>query len=62
MNFSDRTLAGTRRIAGTIDRLLKDKAMAGRLAAVAQYMQAAKGTDKAAQILGEIATTGSYAV
>jgi hypothetical protein len=34
--------------------------MAGRLADVAKHMQAAKGTDKAAQILAEIATTGTY--
>ena len=43
-----------------IERLLKDKTMAGKLATVAKHMQAAKGTDKAAQILAEIATTGSY--
>ena len=47
-------------LAGTIDRLLKDQAMAARLAAVAEHMQAAKGTDKAAQILAEIATTGTF--
>jgi MGT family glycosyltransferase len=49
-------------LAGMIDRLLKDKAMAARLAAVSRHMQAAKGTDKAANILAEIATTGTYAV
>jgi MGT family glycosyltransferase len=47
-------------LASTIDRLLKDKGMAGRLSAVAKHMQAAKGTDKAAKILAEIATTGTY--
>ena len=47
-------------LAGMIDRLLKDKTMAGKLADVAKHMQAAKGTDKAAQILAEIATTGAY--
>ena len=47
-------------LAAMIDRLLKDKAMAGRLAAVSKHMQAAKGTDKAANILAEIATTGTY--
>jgi MGT family glycosyltransferase len=49
-------------LAGTIDRLLKDKAMAGRLAALSKHMQAAKGTDKAANILAEIATTGTFKV
>ena len=48
-------------LASTIERLLNDKAMAGRLATVAKHMQAAKGTDKAARILAEVATTGSYA-
>ena len=43
-----------------IARLLKDKAMQERLAAVAKHMQAAKGTDKAAKILAEIATTGTF--
>jgi UDP:flavonoid glycosyltransferase YjiC (YdhE family) len=47
-------------LAGMIDRLLKDKAMAERLAAVSKHMQAAKGTDKAARILAEIATTGTF--
>jgi MGT family glycosyltransferase len=47
-------------LAGTIDRLLQDKAMAARLAAVSKHMQAAKGTDKAAHILAEIATTGAF--
>jgi MGT family glycosyltransferase len=47
-------------LAGMIDRLLKDKAMKDRLAAVAKHMQAAKGTEKAANILAEIATTGTF--
>jgi UDP:flavonoid glycosyltransferase YjiC (YdhE family) len=47
-------------LAGMIDRLLKDKAMADRLTAVSKHMQAAKGTDKAANILAEIATTGTF--
>jgi MGT family glycosyltransferase len=41
--------------AGTIKRLVEDKAMQGRLASVAKSMQAAKGTDKAARIIAEIA-------
>jgi MGT family glycosyltransferase len=41
--------------AGTIKRLVEDKAMHGRLASVAKSMQAAKGTDKAARIIAEIA-------
>ncbi|TXH39124.1 MAG: glycosyl transferase family 1 [Rhodospirillaceae bacterium] len=49
-------------LAGTIDRLLKDSAMKARLQAVSKHMQAAKGTEKAAQILAEIATTGSFKV
>ena len=47
-------------LAAMIERLLKDKTMAGKLADVAKHMQAAKGTDKAAKILAEIATTGTY--
>jgi MGT family glycosyltransferase len=47
-------------LAAMIDRLLQDKAMAARLAEVANHMQAAKGTDKAANILAEIATTGRF--
>jgi UDP:flavonoid glycosyltransferase YjiC (YdhE family) len=43
-----------------IARLLADRAMRQRLAAVSKHMQAAKGTDKAADILVEIATTGRY--
>ena len=34
--------------------------MKKRLAEVAKHMQAAKGTEKAAHILAEIATTGSF--
>jgi MGT family glycosyltransferase len=48
-------------LAATIDRLLKDRAMARRLADISGHMQAAKGTDKAATILAEIATTGAFA-
>jgi MGT family glycosyltransferase len=47
-------------LAAMIERLLKDKAMAARLAAISKHMQAAKGTDKAAQILAEIAATGAF--
>lgn len=45
---------------GAIARLLADTAMAARLRALSAHMQAAKGTDKAARILAEIATTGSF--
>jgi MGT family glycosyltransferase len=41
--------------ASAIARLLNDKAMQDRLAAIAKSMQAAKGTDKAARIIAEIA-------
>ena len=34
--------------------------MARRLVAVSEHMQAARGTDKAARILAEIATTGVF--
>ena len=34
--------------------------MRGKLAEVSKHMQSAKGTDKAAKILAEIATTGTY--
>jgi hypothetical protein len=34
--------------------------MKNRLAEVAKHMQSAKGTEKAAHILGEIATNGSF--
>jgi UDP:flavonoid glycosyltransferase YjiC (YdhE family) len=47
-------------LAEMIARLLADRAMRQRLAAVSKHMQAAKGTDKAADILAEIATTGRY--
>ncbi|MDY0882105.1 glycosyltransferase [Dongia soli] len=47
-------------LVGTIDRLLKDSAMKTRLQAISKHMQAARGTEKAAQLLSEIATTGSY--
>jgi MGT family glycosyltransferase len=39
----------------TIDRLLTDAAMKARLAEVSRSMQAAKGTEKAARIIGDIA-------
>jgi MGT family glycosyltransferase len=47
-------------LAEMIARLLADGAMKQRLAAVARHMQAAKGTDKAADILAEIAVTGVF--
>ncbi len=43
-----------------IARLIGDKPMKARLAKISAHMQAAKGTDKAARILAEIATTGSF--
>ena len=48
-------------LAGTIERLLQDRAMQARLAALSKHMQAAKGTDKAARILADLASTGAYA-
>ena len=47
-------------LSSMIARLLGDKAMKQRLNEVAKHMQAAKGTEKAANILAEIATTGSF--
>lgn len=47
-------------LGATIDRLLNDRAMKQRLNEVARHMQAAKGTEKAANILAEIATTGRF--
>jgi UDP:flavonoid glycosyltransferase YjiC (YdhE family) len=47
-------------LTGTIARLLNDQAMKTRLVAIAKHMQAAKGTEKAAHILAEIATTGAF--
>ena len=44
----------------TIARLIGDQAMKKRLADVAKHMQSAKGTIKAANILAEIATKGSF--
>jgi MGT family glycosyltransferase len=43
-----------------IARLLGDRKMAARLQQVATHMQAARGTEKAANILADIATTGSF--
>ncbi|MFO0405042.1 MAG: nucleotide disphospho-sugar-binding domain-containing protein [Labrys sp. (in: a-proteobacteria)] len=47
-------------LTSAIGRLLGDTEMKKRLAAVSAHMQAAKGTDKAARILAEIATTGTF--
>jgi MGT family glycosyltransferase len=46
-------------LAGTIDRLIGDAAMHARLAEVSRSMQAARGTEKAARIIAEIAATPS---
>src|SRR5215468_5247474 len=43
----------------TIDRLITDEAMKARLAEVSRSMQAAKGTEKAARIIADIATRGT---
>jgi MGT family glycosyltransferase len=43
----------------TIERLITDEAMKARLAEVSRSMQAAKGTEKAARIIADIATRGS---
>ena len=40
----------------TIDRLISDEAMRARLAEASKSMQAAKGTEKAARIIAQIAT------
>lgn len=47
-------------LTATIERLLADRAMHERLAAVSRHMQSAKGTAKAARILAEIATSGRF--
>ncbi|HNB07556.1 MAG TPA: glycosyltransferase, partial [Thauera aminoaromatica] len=47
-------------LSGMIARLIADQGMKARLAEVAKHMQSAKGTVKAANILAEIATKGSY--
>lgn len=47
-------------LSGAIRRLLDDQAMKARLAALSAHMQAAKGTEKAARILAEIAETGRF--
>jgi MGT family glycosyltransferase len=48
-------------LAAMIERLLKDAPMRTRLAEISRHMQAAKGTEKAARILAEIATKGTTA-
>jgi len=47
-------------LANAIARLIADQPMKKKLAEIARHMQAAKGTEKAARILAEIATTGSF--
>lgn len=47
-------------MSSTIARLLADQAMRGRLAQLSAHMQAARGTEKAANILAAIATHGRY--
>ena len=47
-------------LAATIDRLLADAGMRERLQKLSAHMQSAAGTDKAARILAEIASTGSF--
>jgi len=47
-------------MSSTIARLLADEAMHGRLARLSAHMQAARGTEKAANILASIATHGRY--
>jgi MGT family glycosyltransferase len=47
-------------LAAMIARLLADTAMSQRLKTVSAHMQAAKGTEKAANILATIATEGRY--
>ncbi len=44
-----------RALASTIERLLSDRAMAKRLAALARHMQKAKGAEKAAQLILKVA-------
>lgn len=47
-------------MASTIERLLNDSDLKLRLLKLSRHMQAAKGTEKAADILSEIAITGTY--
>jgi MGT family glycosyltransferase len=47
-------------MSSTIARLLADEAMHDRLAQLSAHMQAARGTEKAADILAAIATHGRY--
>jgi MGT family glycosyltransferase len=47
-------------LAGAIARLIADQPMNRKLADISRHMQAAKGTEKAARILAEIATRGSF--
>lgn len=47
-------------LSGAIAKLIADQDMKKRLSELSAHMQAAKGTDKAARILAEIATTGTF--
>ena len=47
-------------LANAIARLIADQPMKKRLAEISRHMQSAKGTEKAARILAEIATRGSF--
>jgi MGT family glycosyltransferase len=47
-------------LGSAIARLIADQPMKKKLAEIARHMQAAKGTEKAARILSEIATNGSF--
>ena len=47
-------------LANAVARLIADQPMKKRLAEVSRHMQAAKGTEKAARILAEVATKGSF--
>ena len=47
-------------LAECIARLLADTAMTQRLQSLSQHMQSAAGTEKAARILAELASTGSF--
>jgi UDP:flavonoid glycosyltransferase YjiC (YdhE family) len=47
-------------LGSAIARLIADQPMKKKLGEIARHMQAAKGTEKAARILSEIATKGSF--
>jgi UDP:flavonoid glycosyltransferase YjiC (YdhE family) len=47
-------------LSSMIARLIADQPMKKRLAEISRHMQSAKGTEKAARILAEIATRGSF--